>query len=377
MKKICIVVNSMSFFISHRKDIAIRASEVGYQVYVLAPFDCAIPTNLSNKIKFINIKLHRSALNPVKEIFSFISLYRKISKITPDVLHLVTIKPVLYGGLIARLIKNTNPVFAISGLGSVFTATGFYASIRRLIISYIYRLVLNGNPAVVICQNSSDASVINNIGKIKTFKLELINGSGVDLSEYSPAPMPTLPLTVTMATRLLVEKGVRDFVTAASLACEQGLPIRFILAGTIDRGNPYSITKEELDEWRSINTLSIIGFCENIPSLYADSHVVCLPSYYGEGIPKALIEAAASGRAIITTDTPGCRETVSDNLNGYLVCRESPLEIVLNLKKFLSDSNLIEKFGEQSRYLAESKFDVREVVDRHLEIYYELSNKDV
>ncbi|ATX76624.1 glycosyltransferase, GT4 family [Reinekea forsetii] len=366
----------MSFFLSHRKDIAISADKIGFQVYILAPFDCAIPTGFSNKIKFIDINLHRSSFNPLKELFSFISLYREISKISPDVLHLVTLKPIIYGGLIARLIKSVSPVFAISGLGSVFTATGLYAAIRKSIISYMYRLVLNGTAAVVICQNQNDASVINKISNSSSYKLVLINGSGVDLSEYSPALMPKSPLTVTMATRLLVDKGVRDFVIAAGLASKEGLPIKFILAGSIDLGNPYSITQEELVEWALIDTLSIIGFCEDIPSLYANSHVVCLPSYYGEGIPKALIEATASGRAIITTDTPGCRETVSENLNGYLVCRESPSEIVLNLKKFLSDSSLIQKFGDYSRYLAESKFDVRWVVHKHLEIYNELSDKD-
>ncbi|HBS04772.1 MAG TPA: glycosyltransferase family 1 protein [Leptospiraceae bacterium] len=295
-------------------------------------------------------------------------------RIPPSILHLVAIRPVLFGGIAARIARLPSVVVAISGLGTTFVAKGVRGTLRRLVAGILYRFALKQRSLKVIFQNTEDQKILSGIASLRPDQCVLIRGSGVDLLAYGPRVRKSGRFTVLMASRLIREKGVQEFLEAATILSLRNVDCRFLLAGEIAPGNPNSLTKTDLEKIRRSVNVEYLGQLDNIANTILDSDVVVLPSYYGEGLPKILIEAAASGRAIITTDMPGCRDAIIPNESGILVPPRNAIALADSIQALIHDPARVRRFGRAGRKLAERDFDIRQVVASHLEIYRELSS---
>jgi glycosyltransferase involved in cell wall biosynthesis len=367
------VVNIPEFFLSHRLPLAISARNAGFTVHIATG-----PGSACQEISELGFEHHllpisRSGRNPLAELRTLWGLYRLMRTIRPDLVHLVTIKPVLYGGLTARLSGVPVMVVAISGLGTVFVDRDKKRSWMRRGIECLYRLAL-GHPNVkVILQNPDDRAALIGMGAVHKDKTVLIRGSGVSLATYPMRPEPEgLPI-VTFAARLLEDKGVREFVEAARVLKERGVVARFWLAGSPDPGNITSITKMELSDWSKDGFVETLGYRTDIPDIFANSNIVVLPSYR-EGLPKALVEAAACGRAVVTTDVPGCRDAIEPGATGLLVPVRDASGLADAIQFLIENPDRRKQMGTSGRALAEREFAIEKVVDAHLAIYQELTN---
>lgn len=371
-KKLLFVVNTASFFISHRLPIALEAIKLGYEVHLATGQYTQI-----DKIKSFGIIIHplyldRSSSGILSNLYSLYHIFRVFRSVRPDVVHLVTIKPVLLGGLAARLAAVPCVVAAISGLGFVFTTSGFKASIRHWFVKWLYFFVLGHRNLKLIFQNDADREKLIALNASIQAKFCLIRGSGVDLKLYSPSPIPEGVPVVILAARLLVDKGIREFVQAAHSFKNGIRAVRFVLVGETDPGNPMTVTINEIDNWVSDGLIEWWGHHDDMPKVFSSSTIVVLPSYYGEGLPKVLIEAAACGRPVITTDHPGCRDAIKPNITGILVPVRNSAALVTAIERLLNDPSLCKEMGAAGRKLAKCSFDVNQVVDQHLRIYHEL-----
>lgn len=272
----------------------------------------------------------------------------------------------------ARLARVPAVVSAISGLGSVFVSEGQRAGMMRCAVQAMYRLALGHANQAVILQNSDDRVALLRSGGLRDEKAVIIRGSGVDLAQMPfREEAPGLPI-VAFAARLLQQKGVEVFVTAVRALRERGVLARFWLIGDPDPGNPYSITPEQVDAWAADGVVEVLGHRLDVPELYAQAHVVTLPSYYGEGLPKTLIEAAACGRPIVTTDHPGCRDAIEDGVTGLLVPVRDAGALADALQRLIENPEERRAMGHAGHELAKREFAIEKVVDAHMAIYDEL-----
>jgi glycosyltransferase involved in cell wall biosynthesis len=369
--KLLFVVNIDWFFLSHRLPIAIEALNQGYEVHVA--------TGITDKLDILRsygfivhpLTIGRSSIGIVGELRTFLEILWIFRKVRPQIVHLVTIKPVVFGGIAARLAGVPSVVVAISGLGFVFLAKGKKAVIVRTLVSGLYRLALGKSNLLVICQNPDDREIIVHAAGLPLNKVSMILGSGVDLSAYSVTPLPQGDPVVVMVARLLRDKGVHEFVAAARLLKQQGVNVRFWLVGEPDDGNLASINDSDLTAWRNEGVVELLGYRDDIDSLFAKSSIVVLPSYR-EGLPKVLIEAAACGRAVVTTDVPGCRDAIEPGKTGVLVPLQDPISLAEAIQSLIDDPELCYSMGQAGRALAEREFAIEKIVDAHLKIYKEL-----
>ncbi|MAD90002.1 MAG: glycosyltransferase family 1 protein [Pseudoalteromonas sp.] len=368
-KKLLFIVNVDWFFISHRLPIALEAIEKGYEVHVA----CAV-TDKQSELEGYGIKVHaiplsRSGTNLKNELLAVWRLYKVVKNVSPDVAHMVTIKGAIYGGLVTRLQRVQKRVASISGLGFVFIDESLKSKVLRFFVERLYKLAFGKNIKVIF-QNRSDESIFLK-GKIVDKKqCILIRGSGVCLKEFKYSPEPVVQgeqKTVMFLARLLKDKGVLEFCSAA-LELKKRYNTQFVLVGDIDEHNPNSLTAQELEAQISSGAVVHWGYSKNINQVIPKSHIMVLPSYR-EGLPKSLIEAAACGRAVVTTDVPGCRDAIEVNETGLLVEKKSVPGLVDAISKLLEDEHLRLQLGKAGRALAERSFDINDVIARHLEIY--------
>lgn len=365
------VVNIPEFFLSHRLPLAINARDAGFKVHVATG-----PGPTADRIAelgFIHheLPLSRSGRNPLLELQTLWALYRLMRFVRPDLVHLVTIKPVLYGGLAARFSGVRSVVAAISGLGTVFISRGVHNSWFRRLVESIYKLALGHSNIRVVFQNPHDRSVLVSAGAVREEQTVLIKGSGVELSDYPFVPEPDGLPVVTFASRLLTDKGVREFVAAARVLKARGIRARFVLVGAPDPDNLSSVSDGEVAQWIQEGDVEVLGFRADIASLFASSNMVVLPSYR-EGLPKVLIEAAACGRAVVTTDVPGCRDAIEPGATGVLVPVRDAMALAEAIQRLLDEPDLRRQLGLAGRNLAEREFSINKVVDAHLALYREL-----
>lgn len=373
-QKLMFVVNVDWFFISHRLPIALRALERGYEVHLV----CGETGRLA-ELERLGLIVHPLAIvrgksgigSSLKTFLEIISLFKRVR---PDIVHLVTIKPVLFGGLAARLVGIKAIVAAVSGLGFVFVDSGLKARLRRLVVGLLYRLALGAKNLKVIFQNPDDRDSLCSLAGIQKCKTELIRGSGVDLSKYQVSIVPSGPPVVVLVARLLSDKGVMEFVEAANQLKHKGYQARFCLVGDIDPDNPASLTVDDLALIKSAGQVELWGHRSDIPVVLSGATIVVLPSYR-EGLPKVLLEAAACGRAVVSTDVPGCRDAVERDVTGLLVPSRNAAQLAQAVASLLDDPVQCSAMGLAGRKLAEREFDVSKVVERHLEIYAELGGR--
>jgi glycosyltransferase involved in cell wall biosynthesis len=370
-KKLMFVVNVDWFFMSHRLPIALEAMRQGYEVHIATGI-----TDQKEAMEKLGVIVHPLALDRGKaDIFqtlrTFLQMFSVFKKIKPDIVHLVTIKPVLLGGIAARLANIQGVVAAISGLGYVFLDTGPLSWIRRNTVAILYRFVFQHPNIKVIFQNTDDRNELVRLTGLNLSKAEMIRGSGVDLNIFRHEPLPQGTPIVLMASRLLADKGVREFVGAAKSLSGKA---RFCLVGGIDPANPSSIKAAEISKWVEQEVIEYWGQRGDMEKTLATAYIVVLPSYR-EGLPKILLEAAAVGRPVVTTDVPGCRDAIEADVTGLLVPPRSEFPLAEAIEDLLSDKARCVAFGNAARALAETEFNIEKVVARHLQIYNQIISR--
>ena len=381
MRKLLFLVNVDWFFLSHRLPVAKAAKRLGFEVHIA----CGLTNRLFElqKLGFLvhPLTLERSSASPFSALVSFLEIYRLLKVVKPDLVHLVTIKPVLLGGIAARLARVPSCVAAVSGLGFVFVATGFVASLRRSLVARLYRVAMGHRNLKVIFQNVDDKASLIRLTGLADSKTVMIRGSGVDLGQYVVRQPPSSSRIVVFAARLLLDKGVAEFVEAARILqgryCGSTPVVRFVLVGQPDMANPTSVTTAQLKAWVDECVIEHWGHRRDMPAVLSAASIVTLPSYYGEGLPKVLIEAAACGRAVITTDHPGCRDAIKPGVSGVLVPVRDAQALADAIQDLLDHPDKCAAMGRAGRELAERAFDVRQVVAAHLQIYEKLMAKAV
>jgi len=375
-KKILFVVNTPEFFLSHRLPLALAAKSEGWEVTIASGSGLAIGEIKELGFTHYEVPIARSGQNPFTELWTLVCILRLFRRMQPDLVHLITIKPVLYGGIALRLARVRSVVAAISGLGTVFHSSAEGGQRRRELVKKMYRAAFKQSQLRVIFQNPDDRDALVRAQALKIDEARMIKGSGVDLEEYPVVPEPEGRPVVVMAARLLRDKGVFEFVRAAEiLKNERGVDVDFRLIGSPDPGNPTSATEEDLVNWKQGNDVTLLGYRSDIADQYGASNIVCLPSYYGEGLPKSLVEAAACGRAVVTTDHPGCRDAIKPGESGVLVPVKDPVALADAIQSLLEDSDLRMQMGRSGRELAEKEFAIEKIVDQHMQIYRELLAK--
>ena len=373
------VVNEGYFFVSHRLPVALKAQCKGYDVHIAAPTDNVwAPADYSNEelgdlgLTFHAIPISRRGAHPVQELWTLLALWRLYRRLRPEIIHHLTIKPNLYGGVAARILGVPSVVYAITGLGQMFVATkGPLRSLRPLVLWFM-RMALGHGYARVIVQNSGDRKFLLDNGVTKPSDTVLIQGSGVDLTLFQPTPESEGEPIVILPSRLIWEKGIQEFVDAARQLRAEGVVARFVLVGNTHPSNPRAVSRERLEKWAEEGVVEWWGRREDMPSVMAESHIVCLPSKYGEGVPKIILEAAAAGRPIVTSDTPGCREVISDGVEGILVPPADSKALAAALRRLIERPRERADMGAAGRERAIKDMDVDQVVARTIEIYREL-----
>lgn len=373
-RRLLYVVNATYYFVSHRLSLAEAAQRDGWEVHV------AVPASERNAelercgFHVHPIPLSRWGMNPAIELRSVLALCRLYRRLRPSLVHHIAIKPVLYGGIAARAAGVRSVVHTVPGLGQVFASDGIRSAALRRIVLSLYRVALSHPNQRVIFQNLEDRDRLVGSRCVRASQARLIRGAGVDVTRFSPRAFPTGGPIVVLAARLLWHKGVQDLVDASSILEANGVAAKIVLVGRPEPGNPASIPTATLDAWTETGRIEWWGFQDDMPSVFARTHVVCLPSFYGEGIPKVLLEGAACGRPLVASDIPGCREIVRNGENGILVSPRSPQELARALARLLGDEALLARLGAAGRRIAVEEFALDRVIRETLDVYAELSS---
>ena len=374
--KILYVVNEARFFISHRLRLALEARERGWEVVVVSAPDTGEADLEQFGIKHMPIPLTRSGFNLRSEWHAYKCLKSIYQTQAPDIVHHVTIKPVMYGSFAGRSAQVGAVVNAVPGMGFVFTRRGAWASARRAFVNLLYRFTLKHTNMRVIFQNVEDMRGFIGHAIVRREDAVLIRGSGVDLNQFAMVDEPDGPRVFLLVARMLRDKGVREFVQAASLVRRVHADWRFLLAGDVDPGNPSTLQVQELRNWEEQLGVEWLGPREDVAELMQRSHVVCLPSYR-EGLPKTLLEASASGRAMIASDVAGCREVVSERVTGLLVPARESNALADAMVQLGEDDELRKKYAWAARQRAEAVFSIDDVVNHTFRVYDELLGQAV
>lgn len=368
--RLLFIVNVDWFFISHRLAIARGARDAGYDVHIACKTTGREAELEAEGFTVHPLQLDRASTGGGEQLRVAREMAAVMRAIRPEIVHLITIKPVLIGGAVARRLKVPKVVAAISGLGFIFIAKGLLARARRQAIGALYRFALSRRNVRVIFQNEDDRKLISRLAGVNPDQVRMIRGSGVDLNRLKPKPLPAGPFCAVFAARLLIDKGVREFVEAARALQAGGLEARFAVAGDLDPDNPACVAADEVEAWRAEGVVELPGHVADIGALFGEAHAVVLPSYR-EGMPLSLLEAAACGRAVVTTDVPGCRDAIEAGVTGILVPVRESAPLADAMAALAADRERCAEMGRQGRLLAERAFSIDEVVRRHLEIYAE------
>ena len=369
-RRVLIVVNVDWFFLSHRLPVARGARERGAEVVIAAADSGRAADVVAEGFVFEPLPFTRKGQAPWREVLAVIALLRLYLNVRPHLVHHVTVKPVLYGSLVARLVlPRAAVVNAISGLGFAFSEDRRARHVGR-VVRLLYRMALRHPRSRTVFQNPDDLRRFVAQGLLRERQAVLVRGSGVDCGVFAPAPVPPPgPPLVLLSSRLLFEKGVGDFVEAARLVRAQRPEVRFVLAGTPDEGNPTSVPVPQLEAWVQEGAVEWLGHCTAMAELLRTASVYCLPTYYPEGVPKALLEAGATALALVATDVAGCREVVQDGVTGLLVPPRSPESLAAAVLRLLDDRDLSARLGEAARRLVVEEFAEPLVVARTMDHY--------
>ncbi|HIP69721.1 MAG TPA: glycosyltransferase family 1 protein [Chromatiales bacterium] len=353
------------YFYSHRLPLAKAAQNAGFDVAVITRINDHENIIRQAGIRIIPFELDRGGMNLFTDLSTITKLIHIYKHERPDIIHNVALKPVMYGSIAAKFSGVPHTINALTGLGWLFTSQSLKARVLSRIVIKILRYLLKSSH--VILQNKSDVGLVNNWRIPRTY---LVEGAGVDTEIYRPSSEPEgIPLVI-LPARMLWDKGVGDFVQAAKILKNKNVEARFILVGSPDPKNPSSVSQKQLSDWEVEGVVELWGHRTDMPVVFRNIHIVCLPSYR-EGLPKVLIEACASGRPIVTTDVPGCRDIVSTKFNGLLVPPHNSEALAQALGRLISDQELRQSMGKRGRKLATQKFSQDQIISETLSVYQE------
>jgi len=356
---------------------ALRLRKDGHEVVMLSPPGPFGERFAGHGFRWIQLPMDRASLNPLREAATLSRLISILREEQPDLLHNYTMKCVVYGALTARLARVPAVVNAVAGMGYVFTSDALKARMLRPLVKLLMRMTLSDHRSLLILQNPDDVMSFSDGGLILPERIRLIRGTGVDTMMFHPPVPPLHPdgrLRVLLAARLLREKGIPEFAEAAALLRQWGHDVECLLAGTPDPGNPHSVPEEQVREWVDAGLIRWLGHVDDMPGLLNTVHVMVLPSYYREGVPKSLLEGAACGLALITTDRPGCREVVSkDGVDGLHVEAQNAMSLAKCIARLDNDRNLLTELGQRARQKVLREFDERAVIQKTIDVYGELT----
>lgn len=341
----------------------------GWEVFALCPEGEYSPRFADEGIVHIHYDIERSSLNPLKELSAIRNIAAALRAINADILHTFTVKPNIYGTLAARLAGTKTTFCSVTGLGSFFIESGPKAMFIRTLISILYRIVFTLAKGVVF-QNGDDRELFIAKKIVSREKTHLIKGSGIDTTLWNRKNERGAEeqKCVLFIGRLLIHKGIREFIQAARIVKVSYPGVRFTVAGDFDGGNPYNLPKEEFDAAIEEGIIEFVGWQEDVRPLYEAADLFVLPSYR-EGMPRTAIEAASMGLPVITTDAVGCREVVEEGVNGYLVPIGESRKLADRIIRLLVDDALYHKMAENAREKAVSEFDIVAIVTQHLQLY--------
>uniref|UniRef100_UPI004047E778 glycosyltransferase family 4 protein n=1 Tax=Polynucleobacter sp. TaxID=2029855 RepID=UPI004047E778 len=364
--KLIFVVSEDYYFFMHWLPLAVAAKDKGFDVSVVTRCRAHHKAIEEVGIKVFSFEMDRRGLNPFILFFEVMALARILRSERPDLLHLLALRPLIVGGLAARLACVRRVLFSLTGMGYLFTGSGPVWA--RLIIERILSLLLARGLTIV--QNSDDLRQLVSLD-IPPTRIRLIPGAtGIDTARFRPQVPRDGALVVMMAARLLWDKGVGEFVRAANLLKHSNA--RFVLVGSIDSGNPESISNQDIDQWVNKGFIEWWGHSDEMPSVLAQADIVCLPSYR-EGLPVVLLEAMACAKPCIATDVPGCREAVLHEFNGLLVPPRDDKALSLAITRLLERPDIRMRMGLNGRERIMKEFSQAHVIRSTLELYCEIN----
>lgn len=374
MPRLLYLVNIPRFFVTHRLPLAHAVREAGFEVHVAAAGNDATHSQRirDEGFAFHPLPIQQHGINPLQELFSLQASAQVIRQLRPAIVHAFTIKPLLYAGISAHFLRKPGLVFSLTGLGYLFSDRSRKASFLQHLARLPLRLAMQHSRARLTFQNPDDRQRFIQMGLVAAERTHLIRGSGVDVQRFQLRPERSGTPVVLFAGRLLRAKGILDFVAVARMMREAGINVRFQIAGYPEAGNPASVDEAQLTSWQNENIVELLGTVADMPSLIANSHIVCLPSQYGEGIPSILLEAAASGRAIVTTDIAGCREIARDGINAILIAPGQRKALYDALLQLIQESTWRRVLGAKGREIATQEFSQERVFGETLRLYQEV-----
>lgn len=373
MASVLIVAGKPSSLVNFRGALIQEFIKQGISVHVCAPGfgeDVRTASLLSEwGVVVHDVVMNRTGINPANDFHYCVQLYKLLRQVKPQYILSYTAKPVIFGGMAAFLAGVPHRFALVTGLGYAFSDEGGgKRAFTRWVMEKLYRASLK-RMSVVFFQNPDDQALFRQRSIIADDAGVVVNGSGVDLSEFPQSPAPSNPLVFLFVGRLLGDKGIREFISAAEMVKAKHPEAEFHIAGGIDI-NPDAITQQEVDKWVAAGVIRYLGRLDDVRPALAASSVFVLPSYR-EGTPRSVLEALATGRSVITTDAPGCRETVVDGYNGYLVPVRAVAELQQAMERFIEQPALLTEMAANSHDLARNKYDVHKVNEfmlRHMGI---------
>lgn len=373
--KAVLFANTDWYLYNFRRALALALQRQGYEVLLISPAGPYGDKLRALGLRWESVPMARRSLNPLREAALLWHLVRLLRREQPALVHGFTIKCAVYGSLAARLAGVPARVNAVAGMGYVFTSPQLKARLLRPVVRSLLRLALGGSGARLILQNADDVALFRQAGLVDEAHIRLIRGSGVNCAQFAAGMRARPPgdgrMRVLLASRLLWDKGLAEFVAALRQLRLQGRTVHALLAGTPDPGNPATVPEATIREWVAEGLVSWLGHVDDMAGLLGSVDVVVLPSHR-EGLPRTLVEAAACGLPLITTDVPGCREVVSDGVDGLLVPRGDSKALAQAIRRLQDDPELARRLGVAARLKARSQFDQHIVIQRTLEVYAEL-----
>ena len=376
MAKIILSANTDWYLFNFRLALARNIREEGADVLMLSPPGPYVEKIRETGFQWTRIDIARETVDPLEDIrtlLSFLHLYRRER---PDLVHNFTVKPVIYGSIAGRLAGVHATVSSVTGLGYPFVNPGTRAAVLRMLVLPLYRIALTAPNSNVVFHNAADKEFFVKRRVVSEEIAFVIEGSGVDPEEFKPGPEPTGQPVVLMASRMLWDKGVAEIIQAARILKARGVSASIILAGEPDSGYPASVPEIELRAWNQEGIVEWIGRRDDMPELMRQAHIVVLPSY-GEGLPRVLLEASASGKAIVATDIPGCRAVVRRGVTGLLVPARDPHALADALENLIVDVELRRRMGKAGREMVEERFTQSQINKQIISIYRELLGNDL
>jgi glycosyltransferase involved in cell wall biosynthesis len=365
--RILLVGNDPEYFLMHRLALSRALIAHGIDLHVAIPFDTADPRFAAMPFPLYPLPLRRGSLNPWSELRTLRALWILSRRLRPRLVHHVTIKPVLYGSIIARLLNSPRVVNSVTGLGYVFASPAMGARILRAIVRPLMRFGCFRPNVTMLFENRDDLLLYCEQGMAEKSRAGVIPSSGIDIAEYTPREHGERDVTVMLLGRMLWDKGIREFVEAARLVAAQRPGTKFVLVGGTDP-NPESIPMQTLQQWQQEGVVEYWGWRSDVAAVLSNADILCLPSYR-EGLPRSMLEGGATGLPLIAADVPGCRDALRPGVTGLLVPVRDGVALASAIVKLVDDANLRARMGQAARLDVATRFSTVSVIEGTMAVY--------